>query len=150
MPSQKLTRIFENYYSSVIELVKTNLEKDELMSDDIIALLDNILNNVKNASPLKKYPMNGYTLYLQDMCPQMKKGTDKPVLMQCSNSWKLLSQKEKEAYNQRAKDLTFSMKKLSIELNPPESSKGKHEVEHEESDADSLEDVEEAGSDIEI
>ena len=107
---------FNNLYTALIAEVSTALKTENLLTDEIETILENLKTNAKRTTKkaakknAPKRGMNGYNLFMKenraDMAEKKPGLTPQQMTGELANVWKELEKEAKEDYNSRAKAMS--------------------------------------------
>ena len=106
---------FNNLYTALIAEVSTALKTENLLTDEIETVLENLKTNAKQTKKAAKKNapkrgMNGYNLFMKenraDMAEKKPGLTPQQMTGELAKVWKELEKEAKEDYNTRAKAMS--------------------------------------------
>ena len=107
---------FNNLYTALIAEVSTALKTENLLTDEIETILENLKTNAKTTTKkaakknAPKRGMNGYNLFMKenraDMAEKKPGLTPQQMTGELAKVWKELENEKKEDYNTRAKAMS--------------------------------------------
>ena len=93
---------FQKVYGVVVNDIKAALEKDSLMTPEIVQAFANL--GLKDKKRRKK-AMSGYNIFMKETSKEIVDVEGREKMTRVSSMWKTLSDEEKKVYNDRAKAL---------------------------------------------